>query len=403
MNPNPTHPVIVIGAGPVGLLCALSLAQKNIPVLVLEAEPELTVDLRAGTFHPPTLEVLTPLGVTEKMMEKGIKVPRWQARDFQEGLIVEWDLSILKNDTPYPYRLHLEQHRFTPILFEMLSRYPHAQVKFGTRFTGLTQHDDHVAVSAETGSGTLQFNCSYLIGADGGRSGVRKACGIEFVGYTWPERYSVISTTEDFSAYGYADNAYIADPEQWIAVFRMPGDDGKGLWRLTVPVKSELDDAEILAPAYAQSVMSRAIGRKGPFSVVHQNVYRVHQRVAESFRKGRVLLAGDAAHVNNPLGGFGLNSGIHDAVQLCEKLVPVLRGEADENTLDIYAERRKVANIEYVQNMSVKNKQNLEEADPAKRRDRIHSLRKIASDPAATREFLLASSMLKEFLSQKLA
>lgn len=400
MNQTENTPVIVIGAGPVGLLCALGLAKQNIDVLVLEAEPGLTIDLRAGTFHPPTLEVLAPLGLTDKMHEKGIKVPRWQARDFQEGVIVEWDLSCLKNDTPYPYRLHLEQHRFTPIVMEELSKYPSAKVQFGAKFSGLEQHADHVLVTAETADGTKQYRCEWLIGADGGRSAVRKASNIEFVGYTWPERYTVISTTEDFSKLGYADNAYIADPEQWIAVFRMPGDDGKGLWRLTVPVKGEMTDEEVLAPAYAEQVMARVMGRPGPFAVVHQNVYRVHQRVAETFRKGRVLLAGDAAHVNNPLGGFGLNSGVHDAVTLISHLLQVLQGEKEDSVLDAYAERRKVANIEYVQNMSVKNKKNLEEADPALRRQRIDGLRKTASDPAATREFLLASSMLKEFHSQ---
>ncbi|MES2536241.1 MAG: FAD-dependent oxidoreductase [Pseudomonadota bacterium] len=397
IQPQKTLPVIIIGAGPVGLLSALALAKQGIAVLVLEAEPGLTIDLRAGTFHPPTLEMMAPLGITDRLEETGIKVARWQARDFQEGLIVEWDLSLLKNDTPYPYRLHLEQHRLTPILLDMLAAYPHAQVRFSTRFTGYTQDTGSVTVSAESATATEKFDGSWLIGADGGRSAVRKATGIEFTGYTWPERYSVMSTTEDLAQYGYADNAYISDPEQWIAVFRMPDQGPPGLWRLTIPVKGEMPDEEILAPAYAQKIMSRLLNREGPFPMVHQNVYRVHQRVAESFRAGRVLLAGDAAHVNNPLGGFGLNSGIHDAMNLAEKLGAVIRDKVPDSTLDLYSSERRAANIEYVQNMSVKNKQNLEEADPVKRSHRIDSLRKIAADPALARDFLLGSSMLKSF------
>ena len=110
-----TGKVIIAGAGPVGLLTALALARQDVPVLVLEAEPALTVDLRAGTFHPPSLEMMAPFGITEEMQKTGIRVPRWQIRDRREGVIVEWDLSMIADLTPYPYRLHLEQHRLTPM------------------------------------------------------------------------------------------------------------------------------------------------------------------------------------------------------------------------------------------------------------------------------------------------
>ena len=138
------QPVIIAGAGPVGLITALILARNDVPVLVLEAEPGLTHDLRAGTFHPPTQELMEPLGITARMHEIGIKVPRWQQRDRKEGLVVEWDLGLLKDDTPYPYRFHLEQHRLTPIVFDLLAQYPHAQVRFNHRLTGYTQDADGV-------------------------------------------------------------------------------------------------------------------------------------------------------------------------------------------------------------------------------------------------------------------
>ena len=112
--------VIVAGAGPVGLLTALALAKQDVSVLVLEAEPGLTIDLRAGTYHPPSLEMMAPYGITDEMHKTAIKVPRWQIRDRKDGVIVEWDVSLIGDLTPYPYRLHLEQHRLTPIIYDKL-------------------------------------------------------------------------------------------------------------------------------------------------------------------------------------------------------------------------------------------------------------------------------------------
>ncbi|MFM7342323.1 MAG: FAD-dependent oxidoreductase, partial [Betaproteobacteria bacterium] len=187
MSPS-QPPVIVVGAGPVGLLCALELARRQVPVLVLETEPGTTLDLRAGTFHPPTLEMLQPEGVAEAMLEVGLKVRHWQSRDREYGLIAQWDLDLLRHDTPYPFRLHLEQHRLTPILLEKLQAYEHAQVLFGHEFIELTQDGERVRAVARHARGQVEIEGSHLIGADGGRSAVRKSAGIEFEGYTWPER-----------------------------------------------------------------------------------------------------------------------------------------------------------------------------------------------------------------------
>jgi 3-(3-hydroxy-phenyl)propionate hydroxylase len=391
-----TLPVLVIGAGPVGLLCALELARRQVPVTVLESEPGTTLDLRAGTFHPPTLEMLQPEGVADAMLDLGIHVRRWQSRDREHGLIAEWDLDLLKKDTPYPFRLHLEQHRLTPILLEKLRVYPHAQVLFSHEFVELTQTDDHVEATARAPQGLVRLKGSHLVGADGGRSQVRKSAGIEFAGYTWPERYTVVSTSFDFEPLGYADNAYVSDPEQWLAFFRMPDAGPPGLWRMTLPVTDELSDEEVLAPAYAHRAINRIIGAAegSTYPVVHQSVYRVHQRVAQTFRKHRVLLAGDSAHVNNPLGGFGLNSGIHDAVNLGEKLAPVWHGQAGPDGLDLYDRQRRTVAMEYVQTLSVKNKKNLEEKDLPTRLARFEELRSTVRDPEKARAYLLMSSMI---------
>jgi 3-(3-hydroxy-phenyl)propionate hydroxylase len=389
-------PVIVVGAGPVGLLCALELARRQVPVTVLETEPGTTLDLRAGTFHPPTLEMLQPEGVADAMLETGIKVRYWQARDREYGLIAQWDLDLLKDDTPYPFRLHLEQHRLTPILLAKLKAYSHAQVLFSHEFISLTQSDEQVLATARTAQGEVQIKGRYLIGADGGRSPVRKSADIAFDGYTWPERYTVVSTTFDFEPLGYADNAYISDPEQWLAFFRMPDAGPPGLWRMTLPVTDEISDEEVLAPAFAHHAINRIIGAPSgnTYPIVHQSVYRVHQRVANCFRAGRVLLAGDSAHVNNPLGGFGLNSGIHDAVNLGDKLARVYHGQASADLLDLYDRQRRTVAMDYVQNLSVKNKKNLEEKDLPTRLARFEELRQAVADPVKARAYLLMSSMI---------
>ena len=396
MGQHIATPVLIAGAGPVGLLVALQLARFGVGCTVVEAEPGLTHDLRAGTFHPPTIEMLEAVGVAAPMLELGIKVPRWQSWDLAHGLVAEWDLSLLANDTPYPFRLHLEQHRLTPIIYGLLKQHPHVQVLFGHRFESMSQHADHVQAELVAGSERVSVRAQWVVGADGGRSQVRKSAEIEFAGYTWPERYSVISTRHDFAQHGFRENAYISDPAQWCAVFKMPDEGPPGLWRMTLPVGAEVADETALAGPYAQHCIRRLTGHDESvqYPLVHQSIYSVHQRVAVTMRKHRVLLAGDAAHVNNPLGGFGLNSGIHDALALGEMLAAVVNGSAADSLLDRYHRQRHTVNVEYVQTLSVLNKKNLEVKDPAERAQRIQMLQSTCADPVKARDYLLNSSMI---------
>lgn len=388
--------VMIVGAGPVGLITALVLAQQGIASRVIEAEPGLTIDLRAGTFHPPTMEMLDGIGVAAEMRALGIAVRYWQSRDIAQGLVAEWDLDLLRNDSPYPYRLHLEQHRLTPILLAHVLQTGLVDVVFGHRFDGQHLQGDDLEVRALGPEGLVSWKTKWLIGADGGRSQVRKSADIEFAGYTWPERYSVLSTTFDFATLGYRENAYMSDPVQWSALFKMPDEGPPGLWRMTLPVAPETSEAEALAGPYAQQAIRRITGANDSttYPLVHQSIYSVHQRVAVRFRQGRVLLAGDAAHVNNPLGGFGLNSGIHDAISLGQTLARVVKGEEGDDALDRYNRQRQQANVTYVQEMSVRNKKNLEEKDPALRAQRMQELRAVCADPIKAREYLLNSSMI---------
>jgi 3-(3-hydroxy-phenyl)propionate hydroxylase len=374
-------------------MCALALGRQGIPVIVCESGRALARDLRAGTFHPPTLELMAPYGITERMLEIGIRVRHWQIRDRRGEFVAQFDLGLLSGETPYPYRLHLEQHRLTPIQLDLLRHDTDAEVRFDHTVTGVEQRGDRVLVHVQAGDEARTIEASWLVGADGGRSGVRKALGIEFEGFTWPEQFLVVSTTHDFSRYGFALNCYIADPVEWIALFKMPDAGPPGLWRVVFPVPDQAEDI-VLAPDSVEDKMQRFVARSLPYEVRYKSTYRVHQRVCKTFRSGRVLLAGDAAHINNPIGAFGLNSGIHDAVSLAEKLGRVWRGEADPTLLDLYARQRRTVAIEQVDKMSIRNKRLLEEHDPRVQRERLLELVAVASNPERARKHMLDTSMI---------
>ena len=382
-------PVVIAGAGPTGLMCALALAKRGVPVVVCEAEPSLTHDLRAGSFHPPTLEMMAPYGITARMHERGLQVRRWQIRSRRGAMVAEFDLGLLADVTPFPYRLHLEQHRLTPIQLDLLRQESNAEVHFNHRITGFQARNGSVLVKFESEGIPGKLEASWLIGCDGGRSTIRKLLRVEFEGFTWPEQFLVVSTPYDFAQHGFTMNAYIADPVEWAAVFKMPE-----LWRLAFPCDPGLPDDALLEPSAVQKRMQGFLPRDTDYEIRYQSIYRVHQRVANDWRLGQVLLAGDAAHLNNPLGGFGLNSGIHDAVNLAEKLAEVWHDKADETLLDRYVRQRRAATIEQVQAMSIRNKRLLEERDPAVQQARMQELVSIANDPARARQHMLESSMI---------
>jgi 3-(3-hydroxy-phenyl)propionate hydroxylase len=391
-------PILIAGAGPTGLMCALALGKQGIPVEVCEAEHSLAHDLRAGSYHPPTQEMMAKYGITQRMHEHGLQVRRWQIRERRGDLVAQFDLGLLSDVTAYPYRLHLEQHRLTPIQLDILRKETNAKVHFGHRVIGFEQKGDsrggslRVKVENDGIPGTIE--ASWLIGADGGRSTIRKLLPVEFEGFTWPEQFLVVSTPYDFGQHGYALNAYIADPVEWSAVFKMPDAGPPGVWRVVFPTDTSMPDDELLDPKHVESKMQRFHARSEPYQVRHKVIYRVHQRVASEWRLGRVLLAGDAAHLNNPLGAFGLNSGIHDAVNLADKLGRVWRGEAGEELLDLYVRQRRVACIDSVQAISIRNKRLLEERDPKVQRAHMQELIEIANDPVRSRAHLLDSSMI---------
>ncbi|MEM8538738.1 MAG: NAD(P)/FAD-dependent oxidoreductase, partial [Pseudomonadota bacterium] len=315
--------VLIAGAGPVGLVAAVSLVEQGIPVTVLEASSDLAVDLRASTFHPPTLDFLDTLGLADGLISRGIKCPLWQFRDRKEGEIATFDLGLLTEETNHPYRLQAEQWKLTEAARARLDAETDADLITDIVVEDIAQDADRVTVRARRTTGDLEtFHAAYLVGADGARSTVRKSTGVAFPGLTIPEIFLSLSTPFRYeqAIEGLADISYISDPEEWLVLLRTPT-----LWRVLFPTDPNLSDEEILDPARIEERMQSLLPG-APYEIAHKTAYRVHERVADAYVHGRIFLAGDAAHLNNPLGGMGMNGGIHDAVNLSDKLGKVWRG-----------------------------------------------------------------------------
>jgi 3-(3-hydroxy-phenyl)propionate hydroxylase len=251
-----------------------------------------------------------------------------------------------------------------------------------------------IAYTSPNGAGRLAG--SYVIGCDGGRSTVRKLAGIEFEGFTYPERFIKIATSFDFGTVNanLVLRNYFSDPDEWCNLFKVRGKRPPGLWRAIFPVSSEESDEVALSPERIEGRLQKFFPKPGRYDVEYVNVYPVSQRVAATFRKGRVLLAGDSAHVNNPIGGMGMNGGIHDGINLAEKLARVVKGEADEALLDLYSRQRRHAAVEYVQQQTIANKKLMEERDPAARARKFDALRRTAEDSAASKAYMRRAALL---------
>ena len=383
--------VLIAGAGPVGCSAALYLAQRGIPVTLVEAGATLPEDLRASTFHPPTLDMLDGLGVVDQLLEQGLNCPTWQYRDTREGVIANWDLGVLKNDTGHPYRIQCEQYKLTRIIVAELEKMDNVDVRFQVRATGTSQDERGVNLYVDTLDGPEKLKGRYLIAADGASSVIRVSQGIEFPGLTFPELWLCTSTEFKFEDHfeDLAPIAYIADPDFWFVFVRVPG-----LWRLLLPSRVGENADSLVTDETVQDRMHQVCRKTGDYDTFHRTAYSVHQRVAETYRKGRVFLAGDSAHINNPLGGMGMNGGIHDAINLSEKLVKVWTGQADDRELDKYDAQRRPIAVDYVQQTTMRNKAMLEETDSETRKAKQDEMRRIVSDPSLAREYLMQSSMI---------
>lgn len=386
-------PVIIAGAGPVGCLAALYLAKENIPVVLLEAAEDLPIDLRASTFHPPTLDMLDKVGVTDQLIPLGLLVHDYQYRDRKTNEIAKFSLKRLAGETNHPYRLQCEQFKMTRVVVEMLKDYDHVEVRFGHQVTGFREVENGVDVLTFDGADEERICGSLLIGCDGAGSIVRQSAGVRFEGLTYPERFLVVSTKfpleDHFEDLSWVN--YVSDPDEWCVLLKTVD-----LWRILIPTPVEEDPEKFLSDAFIEDRLKRLAPGSENIEVHHRTLYKVHQRVAETYRVGqRVVLAGDSAHVNNPLGGMGMNGGLHDAFNLCEKLVAIFSGAADLDTqLDLYDRQRRQICIDFVQQHTKKNKALMEAMDENVKRNRQRDFMHACSDPTREKEFLMRNSMI---------
>jgi 3-(3-hydroxy-phenyl)propionate hydroxylase len=387
-----TRHVIVVGAGPVGLVTANLLADEGIAVSLVETCEDLPRDLRASTFHPPTLDMLERFGVVRSMIEQGLICPDWQFRDRNEGVIATFELARLAADTNHPYRLQCEQWRLGEMLYARLKQNAHATVRFGTRAVAARQSADGVELDVRLPDGGSEtISGVFLVGADGIGSVVRSAIGAEFDGITIPELYLTISTNYDFrqAMPDLSNISYLSDPREWYVLIRTAS-----VWRALFPVDASLEDKDVTSPERGERLLQGTVQRDEPYQVMHRTAYRVHERVASTYVKGRMVIAGDAAHVNNPLGGMGLNGGIHDAFNLAGKLIEVVRG-APLDTLERYSRQRRKVALDVVQQTALRNRSILNTREPAARRAYHDELRGIVADPEKHRAYVMRTSMIQ--------
>jgi 2-polyprenyl-6-methoxyphenol hydroxylase-like FAD-dependent oxidoreductase len=332
--------VLIAGAGPVGLTAALALAEAGVAVTVAEKRPALSAASRASTFHPPTLAILDRLHVLDEVHHRGQVADRVQYRTPTDGIFAEFALSALEGETAFPYRLHLEQAQVTPIILERLRRHRHARVLFDAEVQQVTQRGPRVVVRVRHGAGHETLDGDYLIAADGSRSDVRNALGIGFEGEDYPDKILRVMTTDDLDALlpGIAPVTYLWNGAKSVSFLRMPD-----CWRIILRVPREVDDAQALDPDWILARLREVMPHIDRLpAVLMKDVYGVSKRVATRYRDGRVLLAGDSAHVTNTRGGMNMNCGIHDAYALTRSIVEA-KGSDPRIVEGASDERRRVA------------------------------------------------------------
>ncbi|MGW8604133.1 FAD-dependent oxidoreductase [Streptomyces sp. NPDC055893] len=400
------EPVAVVGAGPVGLTAALVLARTGVRVTLLESRETLATESRASTFHPSTLDLLDELGVAAALRRQGRTVDRVQWRDLDGFVHAELDYSLLAGHTGHPYRLHVEQARLTPLLLAELTATGLADIRFGTTVTGA----DHIGgggTGGETGGGAgggvrlrtedaagrvTVTRHPYVLAADGSRSALRELAGLPGTAEEYPD-YAlrvVTATPLDELVPGLAPLSYVRDTRASFSALGMPDH-----WRLIFRIPRGTDRDAVLAPEAVRARVEQALpGAAGKaVRIDDAHTYRLARFLLPRYRAGRVLFAGDAAHLTSTAGGLNMNCGIHDAVETGRALASVLRGDAPgEAALDAALERRRSVVETAVIPRSEARTAGLDSA--AELQARLASLRRTAADPRSAVDYLLKASLL---------
>ena len=391
-NTRPDCEVIVAGGGPVGLCLALLLSRAGITVRVFESEPAISQDLRASTFHPPTLDLLEPFGVTGDLVARGLVCPHWQIRLHPDGDRAVFDLSVLAGETRHPYRLQCEQWKLSESLLGHLQKEGNAEVIFGAPVTTVTQDEHKASITVETSAGLQTHRARFVIGADGARSLVRKAMDLPFVGETYPETTLLVTTLFPFEEHleGLSNVTYCWKRDGNFSLLKVPG-----RWRVSIYPREDLSIEEQLSEEMIEASLQEIVPRAQAYEVNEKRPYRVHQRIVDKYNKGRLALAGDAAHLNSPSGGMGLNGGVHDAFELAAALTDMLRHGARLERLDLYDRKRRPIARDQIIAQADRNRARMREKDPEKRRELLADLQAIVNDRQRLHAYLLRSSMIE--------
>ena len=387
-----TNPqVVIVGAGPVGLVNALALARQGISVAVLEREADVFRAPRAMTYHWSALYGLADLGLLEHMKRAGFIVHETNFHVFATGENVTLSLEPLQGRVDHPYNLTLGQDRFAEIVIDHLKEYPHAQVMWSTDVTAVVDAGDRVDVRIAQGGETRTLSTQWVIAADGAQSQTRKQVGLAFGGMTWPQKFIATNVRFDFATLGLWQTNYLVDPHVGSVVAKVRAD---GLWRVTWSEDANIPDEgvdERVAAHYAAILPAGA-----SYELVSKSMYRMHQRGVERMRVGRVIFVGDAAHATNPTSGFGLVGGLHDSYVLSEALGSVIRGESSDSVLDRYSDDRLAAFWTVSSPVSTESKRLVFHSDDADRLEcDMKMYRRIAADPKLLLNFWLQGKRIE--------
>lgn len=382
--------VLIVGAGPVGLLAANALVEKSIEIYICDKLNAPVEELRASTFHPPTLDLLEPLGLTSAVLENGLKSPEWQIRFHDTGDRVVFDLSVLKADTNHPYRVQCEQAHLAAAARAKLGR-EGIEVNYGCQVEDIVDKGAFVETTLMSGGVRFRIRSRYLIGADGAQSIVRGHVTTTFPGHTYPETTILATTDFPFENHleGLSNINYVWWEKGTFSLLKLPD-----LWRCSLYPDSEETLEEALEEAAIRRKLSRITPEAAACNINVIRPYRVHMKITDEFCRNRIVLAGDAAHLNSPSGGMGMNGGIHDALMLSDALELSLRAN-DETALPRYAAARRATALEDILQAADRNRSRMQEKEPGKRRDIFNELKAITEQTETARSYLLKTSMIE--------
>lgn len=384
--------VVVAGGGPVGFMAALLLARAGIAVTLLEQEAAISRDLRASTFHPPTLDMLDTVGLGAQVVAEGIPCPHWQIRLHPSGERAVFDLGILSKDTKHPYRLQCEQWKLAVAIADAVAAERSVDVKFSAKASGFVQDENGVVVDYTTGDETRQLRAKFLVGSDGARSTIRDVLGLPFEGETYPETTLLATTSVQFNEHleGLSNVSYCWKAGGNFALLRVPG-----RWRVSIYPREDMPIDDQLTEEAIEASLQEIVARPARYDIIEKRPYRVHQRIVPRYGEGRVWLAGDAAHLNSPTGGMGLNGGIHDAFELSAALVDVIVKGADIGRIGLYDRRRRPMAREQILAQSDRNRARMRERDDTKRREILAGLQALVRDRNQLYAYMLKTSMIE--------